>query len=436
MLKLSMRVSKLTASFFVSAALAAAAHASTAQFGVAPDNNQSVAISAIHSAETSLLINIYQFDSPAILSAVTDAIIRGVTVKILIEGQPLPEVSAGGKKVIATIQKAMKASSNRSNRIFIMKQADADHPRRYKYDHAKYMVIDSASAYLSSENFTATGHPNPGAVGNRGWATHVQDSDLAAQLTTIFKKDANSNCSDITDLTQARTTAVPTKQPSASDEHRQAHAIAVGSGEVKSTQLIVSPDSGPGLNKFMASATRSLDLQQMSFPTHWKATSAGTELGLMIQGALAAASRGAHVRALLNDDRTFTSKPSPNSNLNAAKYLNQQASCKGLSVEGRIIDVKAVGITYVHNKGMLADGERALVSSVNGTQNSIENNRETAVWLESSDAATYFETAFDSDWSASPVTTERSDLEAAMCPTGSFEELQDAPLIGYLGLTH
>ncbi len=440
-LKQSIFVSKLTSSFFGLAALAATAQASaqagTAQFGLSPDNNQSVAISAIQSAQSSLLINIYQFDSPAILAALTDAISRGVTVKILIEGQPLPEVTAAGKKVIAAIQKAMKASSNSSNRIFLMKEADSNHPRRYKYDHAKYMVIDGTSAYLSSENFTSTGHPNPGAKGNRGWVTHVQDRGLANQLAAIFKKDANSHCSDIVDLTQARTISAPTKQPASGDEHRQNAPIAVGSGTVKLTKLIVSPQSGDGLNEFMASASHSLDLQQMSFPTNWKMTGSGDPLALMIQGALAAASRGAQVRALLNDDLTFGSSPSANSNLNAAKFLNQEAKCKNLSIEGRIVDVKAIGITYIHNKGMLADGQRALVSSINGTQNSIENNRETAVWLESADAAEYFGAAFDSDWSISPATTAtRSDLATSQCPSGAYAEFSGAPLMGYLGITH
>ena len=37
---------------------------------------------------------------------------------------------------------------------------------------------------------------------------------------------------------------------------------------------------------------------------------------------------------------------------------------------------------------MIADGKRVFVSSINGTRNAVMNNRETAVNLESPDAAT------------------------------------------------
>jgi phosphatidylserine/phosphatidylglycerophosphate/cardiolipin synthase-like enzyme len=60
-----------------------------------------------------------------------------------------------------------------------------------------------------------------------------------------------------------------------------------------------------------------------------------------------------------------------------------------------------VEVNYVHNKGMVADGSRVFVSSINGTENAIMNNREVAVSVVSPDAAQYFGKVFDTDWQLS-----------------------------------
>jgi phosphatidylserine/phosphatidylglycerophosphate/cardiolipin synthase-like enzyme len=68
---------------------------------------------------------------------------------------------------------------------------------------------------------------------------------------------------------------------------------------------------------------------------------------------------------------------------------------------------------------MIVDGARALVSSVNGTENSVMNNREVAVIVESPDAAQYFQGAFDFDWGVTP----RFSKPVGSCPGHSFRDL-------------
>ena len=53
-----------------------------------------------------------------------------------------------------------------------------------KYDHAKYVVIDGQKVLVASENFTTTGHPDAGYVGNRGWEAVMEDS---RSRSTVFK---------------------------------------------------------------------------------------------------------------------------------------------------------------------------------------------------------------------------------------------------------
>ena len=99
------------------------------------------------------------------------------------------------------------------------------------------------------------------------------------------------------------------------------------------------------------------------------------------------------VRLFVGFDST-TPKP----NQITVNYLNQIAHCDNLPIEARIVDTRAAGITYIHNKGIIVDSDIAIVSSINGTQNSAMNNREVAVALQSPEAAKYFGQAFSFDW--------------------------------------
>src|SRR6185295_6311472 len=66
--------------------------------------------------------------------------------------------------------------------------------RRFVYDHAKYMVIDDASLLIGSENYSPTGQPSAGHIGNRGWEVLIHDPVLAKDFSTVFTgDDATSN---------------------------------------------------------------------------------------------------------------------------------------------------------------------------------------------------------------------------------------------------
>jgi phosphatidylserine/phosphatidylglycerophosphate/cardiolipin synthase-like enzyme len=131
----------------------------------------------------------------------------------------------------------------------------------------------------------------------------------------------------------------------------------------------------------------------------------------------AAAKRGVRVRVLLNDEAVFAQAPTPapgshpkglfeapakrSRNLDTVCRLQNLAKSAKLAIEGRIVNVKRAQITYIHNKGIVVDGNKAWVSSINGTQNSVQNNREVALAIHSADAAKYFDLAFRTDWTAS-----------------------------------
>src|SRR3972149_4375336 len=47
--------------------------------------------------------------------------------------------------------------------------------RPFRYNHAKYVIVDSSSVYVSSENFNPTGYGAPNEIGNRGWSILIHN---------------------------------------------------------------------------------------------------------------------------------------------------------------------------------------------------------------------------------------------------------------------
>jgi phosphatidylserine/phosphatidylglycerophosphate/cardiolipin synthase-like enzyme len=65
------------------------------------------------------------------------------------------------------------------------------------------------------------------------------------------------------------------------------------------------------------------------------------------------------------------------------------------------------GIEKVHNKGVIVDDTRVLVSSINWNSNSPNFNREAGLIIDHPQVAMYFKQVFDDDWA--PAVRGRDD---------------------------
>lgn len=92
--------------------------------------------------------------------------------------------------------------------------------------------------------------------------------------------------------------------------------------------------------------------------------------------------------------------------------INRIAAAEGLPLEARLVDLQAHDLTKVHTKGVVVDGQRVLVSSINWNENSPSFNREAGVIVDDLATGAYFTAAFDSDWGSG------SDLSAAAARRG------------------
>ncbi|MEK7691797.1 MAG: phospholipase D-like domain-containing protein [Bdellovibrionota bacterium] len=378
----------------------------------APNNSRELTVSAIASARQTIELNIYELSSPAIRDALIDRIRAGVRVRILEEGQPVSGMSCPGRQVQADLVTTIERNPKSKSQFFEM-TSKAGGDRRFRFNHAKYTVIDGISVVVGSENYSPTGQPAPGAEGNRGWEVRVYGEKIASQYQTLFHADSDVSFKDVRELTDSKALmkelkkTCPKQESGLSEETvRVRSAPAAGRvSPILSAQEVIpftSPENSLQQTlEIVRSATRTLDIQQMSFSDGWDGDEYSSP---MISELLDAAQRGVRVRVLLNDDRVFVgSGPKKTQNQRTSAYLNRLAGQRRVTLRSQIANLKKMDVDYIHNKGILADGALTLVSSINWTQNSITNNRETAVALYSESIFNYYENIFEADWSVSTL---------------------------------
>lgn len=383
------RASYLTA-FLFGLFLPAITQAFPVELSYAPDTDLALTVRAIESARQSIYLNIYELTSSDIVNALIDRIHAGVHVEILEEGRPAGGMSTAGKGLQSQLVQTMLASGH-GDRFYEMIASTGT--RRYNFDHAKYAVIDGASLLLGSENYSPSGNPVPGSVGNRGWEILIHEPQITQKFLAMFAQDSNPSNSDITDLTHGGSGQF---QPGAPTPSPVLTSTVV---DATAWDMITSPDtSQSGLLALINQAQRSIDVQQMTFDPSWSG-----QTSPLLSALLQAASRGVQVRVLLNDDRVFAhpGQPFHSKNQDTVNLLNQQAQQRRLPVSAHIANIKAMGVDYIHNKGMLIDGHITLISSINWDQNSIQRNREAAVAIDSAQAHSFYESIFSHDWSVS-----------------------------------
>lgn len=148
---------------------------------VSPDCSYEVFGEVIGSARMSLLVNVYEFTSTGIADSLVRAQENGTSVTVLLEGGPVGGVSAE--------EKSMIRSMNRSGiPVYQMGALTGEHAP-YRYDHAKYIVVDNRAVLLASENFKNSGIPPTGTSGNRGWGVFMEDPGLAAYFAHVYSSD-------------------------------------------------------------------------------------------------------------------------------------------------------------------------------------------------------------------------------------------------------
>lgn len=341
---------------------------------VSPDCSFSVLQREIDAASSSLFINLYQFENPYLMDAVLDALNRGVNVYLLLEGNPV-----GGVKdeelYIAEKIRARGGGVRFCHDPFI--------------NHAKYAIIDNETTIVMSENWKNTGVPRDNTFGNRGWGIVIKNEEVADYFKEVFFDDFYRGKELSTDIevfnlkTKVMTREIP--------EGSYAPVFEPLTSYCNFTLIpVLAPDTAMSILGMINSADESVYVQQFSTGRFW-----GEEANPFIAALIEAARRGCEVKVLL-DSKDYNLKDW-NDNDEAIAWLNKVASEENLNLEAKLADLDSLGLIKIHNKGLIVDADKVLITSLNWNANSIYN-REAGVIIENEEIASFFEHVFFHDW--------------------------------------
>jgi phosphatidylserine/phosphatidylglycerophosphate/cardiolipin synthase-like enzyme len=253
----------------------------------------------------------------------------------------------------------------------------------YRYDHAKYVVIDNNSLLITSENFKNTGFPPEGMSGNRGWGVYLKDPALAGYFSDVFTTDAGSK--SVVSYTGSAGDAELAPFEKHTAEFSPAHF------EDAAVTPVISPDTSYQIVDLLDSARTSIEIEQAYIKNETPYT-----LNPYLSSAINASRRGVRVRVLL--DSFWFNTEGPNDNDEMAALINRIGASEHIPLEAKCIDLSVSPVEKIHNKGVIVDDERVLVSSINWNSNSPTFNREAGVIIDHPGVARYFHEVFDDDW--------------------------------------
>jgi cardiolipin synthase A/B len=344
---------------------------------VSPDCSNEIFSYAVNQASDELLLNVYEFSSPLMADTLITAHAREVDVKVVVEGGPVGGISPEGKEAIRKL-----TDNGIPVSMMISRRGE---PAPYRYDHAKYIVIDRRAILLTSENFKYSGFPPAGMTGNRGWGVYLEDPGLAEYFSIVYLTDYSGKS-----MTAYNGSAgTPESMPSGKYTVEFQPGYFTGA----TVRPVISPDTSNQITELINSAERSIEIEQ-AYITNETTNS----LNPYLSAAINASRRGVHVRVLL--DSYWYNIEDETDNDEMVALINRIGSYEHIPLEARCADLSTNDIDKIHNKGVIVDDQYVLVSSINWNSNSPNFNREAGVIIDHPGVARYFLDVFEDDWNS------------------------------------
>jgi len=353
--------------------------AATIETFVSPDCSFQAFSDFIDAANASLLLSAYTFSSPEMTDDLISKHSNGTYVELIVEKSPVGGMSDYEISTLCAL---------RAGNVTVMLY---DGPLRFM--HAKYAIRDGKDCLISSENYGYSGFIPGGQYGNRGWGVIVYGSDIANELEDIFSQDINDS--------------VPFVCPAGGHQLHKwniagAYEPRFGAQtfDKQKAMLIYSPDSLDDILQLIGSASSYILVDEFYIYTHWGSPSKDSVQNSpnpLLEALINKARQGVWVKILLDSTYYEMDRDKSTSNYNTIEYVNSAASDEGIPIEARAMDLNGHGIKMLHNKGMVIDGKKALISSINWNENSVMKNREVGIIIQG-EAAKYYENVFYSDW--------------------------------------
>lgn len=361
-----------------------------------PDSGWPTLSAFLAATTTSLTVGMYDFTSSHVLETV-EKMLAGKTVKIVLDHPSKnPTADQTDEQTAAALASSFGADLEQAWALDRMDPLAAAwvFPTAY---HIKVAVRDSTSVWVSSGNWNNSNQPDidpvttPGDAAeartrDRDWHVVVNDPGLARTFEAFLLNDlAIAEAHDVAGAAHPAAVAAefePLVLPNAQTPPFATFFPSKAITDVTRVTPVLTPDVGVYVDAVTelidgARATLRMQFQYIELPRVSSAASAPLER--LVAAIVARQKAGVDVKIIMSQYET-------------AGFL-EKLQAAGLDV---VHSVKLQ--SNVHNKGVVVDGARVLVSSQNWSSSGVSTNRDAGVILDSADAADYFSTIFDHDW--------------------------------------
>jgi phosphatidylserine/phosphatidylglycerophosphate/cardiolipin synthase-like enzyme len=388
-----------------------------AQGIISPDSASDTLAGIIDSAEDSIFLNVYEFTDLTLGERILAAVNRGVDVRILAEGAPVGGMEEAELSIL-------RGLSNGGAAVRLLRDnSSLGVKARYRYDHAKYVVVDNRTLVVGSENWVRNGFPPDGVTGNRGWSVRIDNPGLSTFMAGVFLEDWNPARMDSVDI--ARIFISPVRDGGESDGgFAREFAQQPFAGHFRVTPVI-GPDNSLDVQAVIGlieSARSSLSIEQFYVSKSW-----GTSPNLFLEEAVNAARRGVDVRILLDSSWYNVDANETMDNDDTVAYVNEVAARERIPIAAKLGNSTSHDLVKFHNKGIVVDGEKVLVSSINWNLNSVTENRELGLIVENRELASFLDAAFAYDW--------KDDVTPPFADAGEDFTVQEGKEVYFSGIS-
>ncbi|PSP83201.1 phospholipase [Halobacteriales archaeon QS_1_68_17] len=331
---------------------------------VLPDG-AAVPAEVLAGADRRVFLAAYTLTSRRVVSELARKARRGVVVRVLVEGGPVGGMTRRQARLLDRLSAAGAGVTV------------VDEPRaRYAFHHAKYAVVDDRAVVLT-ENWKPAG---TGGRSSRGWGVVVTQRTAVERLAAVFRAD--SGWRDGVPWTAFR--AGREFEPPGAASGTYPERFSPARVRVESVAVLVAPDNAErGLVSLLDGANESIEAIQVSL---------GGRRQPFVRAVLRAARRGVRVRVLLSDARYVSED-----NAELVAWLAERARREDLPLTAKLASPNG-RFEKVHAKGVIVDGERVVLGSLNWNNHSARANREVAVVLGGEAVAGYYRRVFRADW--------------------------------------
>ena len=326
-------------------------------------------VEVLATASDRLYLAGYTVESERVADHLVEAAARGVDVRVLVEGTPVGGFPARGARVADRL-----VAAGISVRVF-----DGT-PRRFRFHHAKYAVVDDDAVVLT-ENWKRSG---TGGNSSRGWGVVVDDRRVADDLASLFENDAGG--ADTRPWTSFRLTAsvhgpahpsLPTQGGILVSGQPYPARFSPPPATAADVELLTAPDNAG--DRIVARIDAADDRVLAVVPR------TGGPNGRIVRALRRAAGRGVNVHLLLSNawyDRD-----------------RNRALLETLSDEPIVVAIAEPRGRYekVHAKGLVID-DTVIVGSLNWNEGATTRNREVLLAVENTAVADFYARTYAADW--------------------------------------